>query len=103
MSTEFYWIAVAAVTVLSAARLTRLAVYDDFPPVAWVRDRYESKAPGKWKLLALCGFCASFWVTLAVVLWGWLTDFNEVWWIINAVFGASYLAASYVARDGDED
>lgn len=117
MSTEFYWIAVAAVTVLSAARLTRLAVYDDFPPVKWLRNKYtESNDGSDWSLLALCGFCASFWITALVVVTGLLADVygdaNEpvgddapwflLWWIVNGTFAASYLAASYVARDGDD-
>ena len=39
----FDWIAVAVVTVLSSARLTRLATFDSFPPVRWLRDKY-----GEW-------------------------------------------------------
>jgi hypothetical protein len=103
----WYWIAVAAVAVLSSARLTRFLVYDEFPPIMWLRERLkvvevEDLAKSRWKLLAVCGFCMSFWVTLAVVTWGYLTDWQTAWWLVNGTFAASYLAASYVARDGDK-
>lgn len=120
MNNTLYWIAVAAVTILSSARLTRLAVYDDFPPVEWVRRKYERATfDTGWALLAKCGFCASFWITLVVVLAGYFSHVYGagdqplgggaprffaflVWWLLNGTLAASYLAASYVARDGDE-
>ena len=115
MSTEFYWVAVVATTIISVARLTRLAVYDKFPPVQWVRDKYLDATDGSgWGLLALCGFCMSFWVTLLVVGWGLLAGVYDrtpdeataepyaVWWIVNGILAMSYLAASYIARDGDD-
>lgn len=115
MSTEFYWVAVALVTVISAARLTRLATVDKFPPIKKVRDKYEDRADGTgWDLLTMCGYCFSFWATLLVVLWGWLsgvygispfdsTDDTaaHIWWFANGVLAASYLAAVFMAHDGD--
>jgi hypothetical protein len=98
-----FWIAVAAVTITSAARLTRLITFDLFPPVRWVREKYATWTDGSdWQLLAYCGYCASFWVTLSVVLWGWLTDWQTAWWIVNGVLGASYIAAVFMSNDGDE-
>lgn len=102
--TNFEWIAVAVVTVMSAARLTRLATFDSFPPVAWLRDKYADATDGtKWQILAFCPYCASFWITLAVVLSGYYSDFHEVWWLINSILGASYLAAIVQVHDGDDD
>lgn len=109
---EFYWIAVTAVIVMGSARLTRLAVYDDFPPVKWVRNKYENATDGSdWQLLALCGYCFSFWATAVVVAWAdlsgvfdgrpladWMTP---LWWLVNGTLAASYLAATFVAHDGD--
>ena len=101
--TTFDWIAVAVVTVMSAARLTRLAVFDKFPPVKWVRTKYENATDETgWQWLTLCGYCFSFWATLPVVLWGYLTDFQTAWWVVNGALGASYLAAIVVAFDGDD-
>lgn len=107
MSPEFFWIAVAVVTILSSARLTRLATFDKFPPVKWARDRYigwtdKTDRRRGWQLLAMCGYCFSFWTTLAVVLAGWLSDWHEAWWIVNGILGASYLAAIVMTFDGDE-
>lgn len=112
MSNEFYWVAVAVVTVVASARLTRLAVYDKFPPTAWIREKYLDATDGSnWQLLGLCGFCASFWVTLFVVLTGWLAGVydpsneawiaDEIWWAFTGTLSASYLAATYIANDGD--
>lgn len=111
MSTEFYWVAVALVTVISASRLTRLLVFDKFPPIKWVRDKYEDKTDGSgWQWLALCGYCMSPWVTLFVVGWGLLSGVYGTdayldaapWWVFNGIFAASYLAAVFMAHDGDE-
>lgn len=115
---EFYWIAVAVVVITSSARLTRLATFDKFPPTLWLRnaygdlmDRRESTRP--WALLAYCGYCASFWATAAVVLWGlWAGVLSptgdtvsgtpaQFWWLFNGTLGASYLAAILMAYDGD--
>lgn len=99
----FYWIAVAVVAVASAARITRLLTIDEFPPVTFFRDRYESKTQGSdWQALAYCPFCMSFWVTIGVVLWGYFTDYQDAWWLVNGIFGGSYLAAILVKKDGDE-
>lgn len=113
MSIEFYWVAVVATTVLSVARLARLAVIDKFPPIKAVRDRYEEKTDGTdWQWLALCAFCMAPWLTLLVGGWGWLAGvygnqpfINDnisftLWWAFNGWMAVSYLAGSYVARDG---
>lgn len=102
--TPFYWIAVAVVVVLSSARLTRLATYDLFPPVLWLREKFAAATDGSgWQLVAYCGYCASFWLTLVVVLSGYYSDWHTAWWIVNGTLGASYLAAIVMANDGDED
>lgn len=102
MSDEFYWIAVAAVTVVSSARITRLLTYDQFPPIAWLRDKYGEWTSGSdWQLLGFCAYCMSFWVTLAVVLAGWFSGFHEIWWLVNSAFAGSYLAAIFMVNDSD--
>lgn len=102
MST-FEWVAVAIVTILSSARLTRLLTIDKFPPIKWVRDKYEARTDGSdWQLLTMCGYCMSFWTTLAVVLWGWLSGFHEAWWVVNSILAAAYAAAVFMAHDGDD-
>lgn len=101
---EFEWVAVAITTVLSSARLTRLATYDKFPPVKWLRNWYEDKTDGtEWQLLVLCGYCMSPWLTALVILTGYYSDWHTVWWLVNGTFGASYLAATYMAHDGEPE
>lgn len=102
MSTEFYWIAVALVTIVSASRITRLLTFDAFPPIRWVREKYEDRTDGSgWQLIAYCPWCMSPWVTAGVVAWGYLTDWDLYWWLVNGVFAAAYLAAMLMVRDGD--
>lgn len=104
----FEWVAVALVVVMSSARLTRLVTFDSFPPVQWVREKFiefmDSRAATRgWAMLGYCPWCASFWVTLAVVLSGYFSDWHTAWWLINGSLGASYLAATYMAHDGDDE
>ena len=114
MSTEFYWVAVVATTIISAARVTRLATVDKFPPAVWVREKWASlTVDSGWIWLFYCGYCFSFWATLGVILWGLLAGVYDApangyddiaftaWWIVNGIFAASYLAAVFMAHDGD--
>jgi hypothetical protein len=101
---EFFWIAVAVVTVLSSSRLTRIAVVDDFPPVRFFRDKLYDRLEGSgWQAITWCGYCVSFWITAAVIAWGYFTNWQDAWWLVNGAFAASYLAATYVTHDGDDD
>jgi len=113
MNTEFYWVAVTLVTIVSASRLTRLATWDKFPPVVWLRNKYADLTDGGgWQLLAFCGYCAGFWITALVVGWGALSHVYghppngdtaaQVWWFANGILAASYLAAILMVHDGDE-
>lgn len=100
----FEWIAVGLVVVLSAARLTRLATYDKFPPVLWLRTKYEDATDGTgWQMLAFCPYCASPWITLVVAGSGWASGWHAAWWFINGVFAASYLAAMVMVHDGEPE
>lgn len=112
MSIEFYWAAVIAVTILSTARLARLAVLDKFPPVKNLRERYEDRTDGTdWQWLTMCAFCMAPWMAVLVFGSGLLIGvypstgpaaggWTQVWWVFNGWLAISYLAGSYVARDG---
>lgn len=107
MSDEFYWVAVAVVSVVSAARLTRLMVVDKFPPTRWIRDKYGEMTDGgpirrEWQLLLFCIWCFSFWAYALVFLTGYYSDWHEAWWVTNAVLAGSYASGMVVARDGDD-
>lgn len=99
---EFHWIAVAILTVVSASRITRLLTYDKFPPIRWAREKYEDATDGSpWQIIAYCPYCMAPWVSAGVVLSGYFSDWHEVWWLVNAIFAASYLAAILMVHDGD--
>lgn len=109
----FTWTAFAVVVILASARLTRLVTFDHFPPVKWVREKYIEATDGSdWQLLGFCPYCASFWVTLAVLGSGvavGATDLPDLgvlaqaWWILMGSLGASYLAAMVMVHDGDDE
>lgn len=105
LTDEPWWVLAlaVAVAVVSAARLTRLLVFDDYPPVVWVRrgwDRLTNDGP--WSQLVHCGFCAAPWILAAVAAWGWLSHLHWTWWVLNAWLAASYVASIIVAYDQPE-
>lgn len=106
--TDVQWVFIAVVTVLSAARLARLVVHDHWPPVSWLRRHWDSAVPDRtdkdgWNLLLHCHLCFAVWSAFGVLLWGYFTDWNTVWWMVNAGLGASYAAAYVVTFDGADD
>lgn len=106
-----YYFAASVIAILSSARLTRLFTQDTYPPVARMRSWWEdhvhrSKMHNDWSVLATCPYCASFWVTGAVVGWAgasiWFTgSIHWTWWLVNVVFAFAYAAAMVVVRDGE--
>lgn len=62
----FPWWSVLA-DVLAAARLTRLAVKDSFPPLKNARESALRTWRGSpWVVLVVCAWCFGLWVALAV-------------------------------------
>lgn len=104
MDSNLTVIAVALVTVFSSARLARLIVHDHWPPVAKFRDWWDRRTGASdWNVLFHCHFCVSVYTTAGVVLWGYFTDFDTVWWIVNSILAASYASAYVVTYDGADD
>jgi hypothetical protein len=98
-----HWIAVAVTAILSTARLTRLVVFDGYPPMAWARNRWRVVTrDGEWSKLVDCGYCAAPYLAAGVLAWGHWTSWNFWWWAVNGWLAVSYLAAIVVARDGDD-
>lgn len=102
--------------VLGSARLVRLLLFDSYPPVAWLRDRWdratssEDGYPGSWTPLLHCAYCAAPYVTLLTgVVSLWLLPASvpyshaQTWfWLTAGWAAASYAAAIAVAYDGDD-
>lgn len=101
---DFQWVAAAVISVIASARLTRLVVWDKFPPSVWVRTKWDALTnDGSWSALAHCGYCFGMWAALFTVGTGYLSNWHEVWWVFNGWLAVSYLAATYVAYDGDDE
>src|SRR4051794_31719831 len=99
----FEWVAAAVVAVVSAARITRLITWDEYPPSAWLRMKWDALTnDGPWSVLAHCGYCFGLWAAGFVVLWGWLSDLHWSWWLFNGWMAVGYLAAITMAYDGED-
>jgi hypothetical protein len=103
MST-FAWVAVAILTIGSAARITRLITFDVYPPSVWLRTKWQNLTnDNSWTPLLTCPYCFAPYAAAGVLLWGYLSDFHEPWWWANGWLTAAYLAAILVRFDGDDD
>lgn len=93
-----------ATAVLGVGRLTRVLVYDDFPPSVWVRIQWDRiTRDGPWSKLVHCWWCASFWVALACLGW-WLGGMHVewimwAWWVFWGGLAVSYVATMIIVRD----
>lgn len=104
---NFQWVAIAAISILSTARIIRLITWDSFPPSIWLRMKWDQiTRDGSWSLLAHCGYCLGVWVAFGVVLWGYWSDWDgpwgTLWWIVNGSLSVAYLGAIVMIHDGDE-
>lgn len=112
LSPEFYWVAVAVVVTLATSRLMRLWTYDDFPPVAFLRNKYldftEKYLPA-WAPLGYCPWCVGFWIALAVIGLGYAADLytwtgpESAFWTVGGALAASYVGAMIMVRDDPSD
>lgn len=102
----------AIVATLSVARTTRLIIFDEYPPMKWLRNKWDQKVTGGWNTLLHCGFCAAPYVAVGMTLWIFLAFssgpsdmWSDVWWwwVINTTWGFSYVASIIVAYDQPED
>lgn len=92
------------VGVLAVARFTRLVTEDDFPPILWLRSRWDRATRNShWSILLECPFCFAAWVALADLTWAWVSRLHPAWWFCNLWFAVAYLAAMIVVRDIPEE
>ncbi len=124
MST-FELLLAAVAGTLTIARLTRLVVDDEWPPILVLRQKYvqflgwiflrdadeEEKSWEEqiakveaWEKLIDCPFCLSFWVALGAAPLTWLSyngdsQLDWWWWIPTLVMSTSYVAAMVNVRD----
>lgn len=95
---------VAIIGTLAVGRLARLVVFDDYPPMKWLRVRYHLLTEGSgWEKLAECAFCAAPYLAAGDMAWYWFSDAHWSWWAFNIWLAVSYVAAMIVARDEPEE
>lgn len=90
---------------LAVYRLTRLWIYDDFPPVRAIRLGWiNAVGPASdWAMLATCPWCCSPWIALADLAWALGSGLHWTWWAFNAWMAAAGLAAMIYLRDTPPD
>ena len=90
--------------LLGVGRLTRVIVYDDFPPSVWWRMLWGRWTGGTlWEKLFTCWWCLSFWVSLLCIGWFLLIDVAPIffwsWWVFWGALALSYVATMVIVRD----
>ena len=99
---NWQYVAAAIIGVLSAARLTRLLVQDEFPFSVWFRVKWDGiTKDGPWAKLVHCPWCAAPYITGIILLWAVLSHLHWTWWLFNGWLAASYAASWVVFHDED--
>lgn len=102
--THFDIICAVIVGVLSVARTARLLVFDEYPPMVWFRAQWDGRiGEDGWGKLIHCPFCATPYMAAVMAAWAYFSDLHWTWWVINGVWGLSYVASILVAYDQPED
>lgn len=103
---ELVFVLAVIVGLLAVARIVRLVVDDDWPPVKRGREWFVERASVDWQPLVECPFCVSIYFALPAVLWfasliAWPgADWNHwLWWIVNGWLAVAYVAAMVNLRD----
>lgn len=106
-------LAAVIVGILSVARTARLVVWDEYPPMVWLRMKWDERIGEEgWGKLIHCQFCATPYMALGMFLWAALalpgSDprdlWSSAWWwfAVNGVWGLSYVSAIVVSFDTPE-
>lgn len=121
--TDLQLIFAFVIGVLATARVTRLFVDDDFPPVVALRDAYlrflakkfdavesedGARKADSWYGLVQCPWCFGFWASLLATGYAWLSfngdgKLDWWWWVPNLPWAVSWLVGFMSVRDIPED
>jgi len=105
-----WWQATLAtiITVVGAARLTRILTIDDYPPSVAIRIWWQKiTRDGSWAKLVTCPWCAGPWITLIAIA-SFLVSFTTpllgwAWWLFWGWLTLSYWVSQYVYFDQGKD
>lgn len=99
----FVMVAAFVVGVLATARIVRLIVDDDFPPVLWVRRQIAKLLPPSWLDVLDCPWCAAPYVAIVNIAWAWASGLHWSWWLGNVWAATAWIASYLCLRDVPED
>jgi hypothetical protein len=95
---------VALIGTLAVARAARFVVFDEYPPMLWLRLKwFVLLGDSNWKKLMDCAFCAAPYLAAGDMAFAYFTDFHWSWWMVNIWLAVSYVAAIVVAYDEPEE
>lgn len=98
--TTTQWVFASIIAVLGTARVVRLVVFDDFPPIVWVRIKWADLTDGTpWTKLTECGYCNAPYFAAANLAWAYFSDLHWSWWLFNGWLALSYVAPIVVSYD----
>lgn len=92
-------IAAFVVGALAVARITRLIVDDEFPPVLHVTDWYRLHVSQPWEKLVECPWCVSPYIALIDIIWAWTSGLHWSWWLGNVWAAVAWIAGWLTVRD----
>lgn len=97
--TTFQTVAAVAIAVLSVARTARLVAQDTLPACAHLRVWVKNHFPQRYADAIECQFCLTPWMAAGMATWFYLSDAHWSWWVVNGVWGFSYVSAMLVSWD----
>jgi hypothetical protein len=92
-------IAAFVVGVIAVARIVRLIVDDDFPPVLWVRQQFTKVLPPAWLDGLDCPWCVAPYVAIVDIVWAWTSGLHWSWWLGNVWAATAWIASWLCMRD----
>lgn len=97
-------IAAFVIGALGSARVARLIGFDTYPPIAWLRSKWDAWTEhSEWNKLVHCPYCSTPYIAAANLTWAYCTELQTAWWITNILLAGAYAAAYFVVYDGDDD
>lgn len=100
-----YLIVAAIVAALGVGRISRIIIFDAFPPAVWLRIWWDTRVPetNPWRKLMHCPWCLTPWLmllALGVFVAGWFVLWIAiVWWALLGWLAVSYVASIIIAYD----
>lgn len=90
------------VAVFGTARLTRIAVHDDYPPAEWLRARWIALVGDRWGKLVECIWCGQPYIVAICLAWGYFSDLHWTWWAFWSWMAVSQAGSMVLAYDEPE-